>query len=212
MPAMRAVPKTSPFLTLPLSTKSRVAGCMTMRPSATATRAVTGLAETSTMCASPRCPRWVRVLRGAMALGCRVCACGGALNQRPGRGCHVSRAHQTLSDEKRRNTHAGELRQIAGAVDAAFCNDAPVARNMRGEPLTGPQSRLECFQIAVVDANERRATRERPLQLALVMDFNKHVHPKGERRIFKIAGRRIVDRSEDDQDAIGPPGAGFDHL
>ncbi len=66
MPAMRAAPSTSPFLALPLSTRSSVFRVITTRPSATAIRAVAGLAETSTMRASPRRPRWVSLPRAAM--------------------------------------------------------------------------------------------------------------------------------------------------
>jgi hypothetical protein len=59
MPAMRAAPITSPFLALPAITRSRVLAVITTRPSATAMRCVTALAETSTMRASPLLARWV---------------------------------------------------------------------------------------------------------------------------------------------------------
>src|SRR5262245_3510921 len=69
MPASRAAASTSPFLAVPVSTKSKLAGAMATKPSARATRSLTLLPETSTMRASPfelRCeslpiscnPRW----------------------------------------------------------------------------------------------------------------------------------------------------------
>src|SRR5438270_65222 len=84
MPAMRAAPSTSPFLALPLITRSSVFTAMSTRPSATATRSVADLAETSTMRASPPLARWVRLrarataysaaprLRGSRASSARV--------------------------------------------------------------------------------------------------------------------------------------------
>ncbi|MCY1202547.1 hypothetical protein D3C87_772040 [compost metagenome] len=64
MPAMRAMPSTSPFLAVPDSISASVAGCISMRPVATATRWVAGLAATSTMWAWPWASKWVRVLIG----------------------------------------------------------------------------------------------------------------------------------------------------
>src|SRR6266436_6465934 len=60
MPAMRAVPSTSPFFALPDRIRSSVALLMTTRPSATAMRSVAALADTSTMRASPPESIWVR--------------------------------------------------------------------------------------------------------------------------------------------------------
>src|SRR5262245_64791609 len=56
MPAMRAAPRTSPFLASPASTEASVLAVMRTRPSAIATRAVIVLAPTSTMRASPPLP------------------------------------------------------------------------------------------------------------------------------------------------------------
>ena len=64
MPAMRAMPSTSPFLALPDSISASVAGSISMRPLATATRWVAGLAPTSTMWAWPWASKWVRGLGG----------------------------------------------------------------------------------------------------------------------------------------------------
>jgi hypothetical protein len=60
MPAMRAVPNTSPFLAFPETINSSVALPMTTRPSATAVRSVAALVETSTIRASPDASIWVR--------------------------------------------------------------------------------------------------------------------------------------------------------
>ncbi|MNR30883.1 hypothetical protein D3C85_1483600 [compost metagenome] len=59
MPAMRAMPSTSPFFALPEAISAKVAGSMTIRPSATAIRWVAGLAATSTIWAWPWASKWV---------------------------------------------------------------------------------------------------------------------------------------------------------
>src|ERR1043165_724582 len=60
MPAIRAVPSTSPLLTALDSTRADVSGFMYTRPRATARRGVASLGVTSTMRARPRGSRWVR--------------------------------------------------------------------------------------------------------------------------------------------------------
>src|SRR5438093_8638677 len=72
MPARRATSATPPFGRRPLSARRSACGAMRMRHRATASRAVTGLAETSTMRAAPRASRCVSRpearLRGTVAL------------------------------------------------------------------------------------------------------------------------------------------------
>src|ERR1700761_1993856 len=60
MPAIRAVASTSPVLALPDAISASVALLMITRPSATAVRSVAGLADTSTIRASPLASMWVR--------------------------------------------------------------------------------------------------------------------------------------------------------
>jgi hypothetical protein len=59
MPAMRAMPSTSPFFAVPLRTSAKVSGSMLIDPAARAMRAVCALPPTSTMCAWPSASKWV---------------------------------------------------------------------------------------------------------------------------------------------------------
>src|SRR3569832_471507 len=72
MPAMRAMPSTSPFFAVPDSIRASVAGCISMRPAATAIRWVAVLPATSTMWAWPWASKWVRELMGGKTNPCRV--------------------------------------------------------------------------------------------------------------------------------------------
>src|SRR5437879_8301706 len=122
MPAMRAVPSTSPFLALPDTIRSSVVLLMTTRPSATASRSVAGLSETSTIRASPEVPIWVRAgpvfadlfFDGLRAMSARACGArrGLAREQRArGRG-HVSLPHQALADQEGRHADALEPGEV----------------------------------------------------------------------------------------------------
>ena len=62
--AIRATPITSPFLALPDSISISVSGRIRIAPPARATRWVSALAETSTMCAWPSASKWVSSLIG----------------------------------------------------------------------------------------------------------------------------------------------------
>src|SRR4029077_18770191 len=100
MPARRAAPITSPFLALPSTTRSSVPLLMSTRPSATATRSVAGLPETSTMRASPLLPRCVSLRARATGLLHGADAAMLARDQRPRRRLDVVLAHQALAHEE----------------------------------------------------------------------------------------------------------------
>src|ERR1700730_14659208 len=162
MPAMRAVPSTSPFLASPASTRSSVWVRMTTLPSAIAMRSVAGFRDTSTMFASPLWPRWVRVF-SAMA------ASGGlrlflvAREQLAGRERDVRLAHQAFADQKGAHAGIGEARDIGGREDPALPPQQMVLGQPRRQPLGGGKRRLEGAQIAIVDADQHRAELERAI-------------------------------------------------
>src|SRR3954470_24232263 len=135
MPAIRAVPSTSPFLALPETISCKVALLMITRPSATATRSVAGLAETSTIRASPLLSIWVRVLPEldgffGIALARSGSAGRCAPRQQRARGCgDVGLAHQAFADQEGRHAHAPQPRKVGRREDAAFADHQPVARD-----------------------------------------------------------------------------------
>jgi hypothetical protein len=51
-----------------------------------------------------------------------------------------------------------------------------MGRHVLGEPLRDREVGLQCLQVAVVDADERRSKRQRARQFRLVMHFDKRVH------------------------------------
>src|SRR5690349_10119071 len=134
MPAMRAAPSTSPFLASPLRTISSVEGCITTRPSATATRSVTALADTSTMRASPLEPRWVSFGARGIGLSGRCGAqCAGWGKEGAGRRCDVRLAHEAFANQQRADADPREPRHVGWGEDAAFSDDHAVSRDQAGE-------------------------------------------------------------------------------
>src|SRR5690242_11994369 len=135
MPAMRAAPRTSPFLASPLSTKPSVAGAITTRPSATATRSVAGFADTSTMRASPLWPRWVSL--PATGLLRRAGKSLRPAEQGARRGLHVGLAHQALAHQEGAHADARNGIEIGGHEDPAFRHGDALLRNLWRKPLGG---------------------------------------------------------------------------
>src|SRR5579884_1482739 len=154
MPATRATPSTSPFLASPLRTTSSVLACMITRPSATATRALTGLADTSTMRASPREPRCesLFVLRAT-----RLPRRGeGGLRGQQSAGCcrDIVLPHQALTDQEGRDVRSGEPRQVGRREYAAFADNDAIGGHEPGQTLAGRKRGRKSFQIAIIDADE----------------------------------------------------------
>src|SRR3981189_3268384 len=143
MPAMRAVPSTSPFLALPDTISASVALLMTTRPSATATRSVAGLADTSTIRASPFVWLGGRAGSSLEELRAIALACAGrawriaARQQRAGRRRDIGLPHQAFADQKRRHAQPRQPRQIGGCKDAACADHQAVARDQRRQRLAG---------------------------------------------------------------------------
>src|SRR3954449_1450381 len=228
MPAMRAVPSTSPFLALPDTIRSSVALVMTTRPSATASRSLAGLSDTSTIRASPEAPIWVRAgpvldldldLAGFVAVGLRAMSararralCRLARQQCTGRSGNVGLLHQALADQESRHADAFEPGEIGGREDAALADHQPVAGDQRRQCFAGRKRGFEGAQIAIVDADHRRTQLQRAVKLGAVVDLDQHVHAMGDGGVLELFCRGIIERRHDDQDAVGAVCAGLRHL
>src|SRR4029453_11071909 len=121
MPATRAAPSTSPFLALPLSTRSSVFFAITTRPSAIAIRSVEAFSDTSTMRASPPGARWVSLrARGTGLL--RGAEAALAAQQRAGGGFDVALAHQALADQEGGDADRRQVFEVGRRSDSAFAH------------------------------------------------------------------------------------------
>src|SRR3954462_6602098 len=235
MPAMRAVPSTSPFLALPDTIRSSVALVMTTRPSATASRSLAGLSDTSTIRASPEAPIWVsagpvlvldwfldwfldRVLAGFVAVGLLAMSARArrarrlARQQGARRSGNVGLPHQALADQEGRHADALEPGEIGGREDAALADHQPVLRNKRRQCFAGRKRGFEGAQIAIVDADHRRTQLQCAIKLGAVVDLDQHVHAMGDGGVLELFCRGFIERRHDDQDAVGAVRAGLRHL
>src|SRR5580704_10056442 len=203
MPAMRAVPSTSPFLASPLRTMSSVFAVISTRPSATATRSVAALAETSTMWASPPLPIWLSFFAPRVTASPSRSERGFTSEQGARRRRHVVLSHKTFADQEGRDAGLAEPRQIVGRENAALADDDPVGGNAPRQLLAGGKRRLKRFQVAVVDADQPRLQPQRPIELCLIMHFDERIHFERKCGRFQLGRANIIDRGHDDQDAIG---------
>src|SRR5262249_29945078 len=212
MPAMRAAPSTSPFLASPLSTRSSVAGLITTRPSAIATRSVAAFADTSTMRASPLLPRWVSLpSRDTGLLRCAREPLRPA-EQGTRRDRDIRLAHQALANQEGVHPDGREVIEVGGGENSALRHrDAP-GGNSRRKALRGRKRGLEGAQIAIVDAEEPRAQLDRALELGFIVPLKQHIHVIGEGSCLKLLCEWVGDARHDDQDAVGTPGACLHHL
>src|ERR1700722_9331023 len=201
MPAIRAAPSTSPFLALPDITSASVSALMRTRPSATAMRSVAAFSDTSTMRAAPPGSMWVSFAMARSAR--RPRRRGFPLDQGAGRCGDIRLAHQALADEEGRDADFRQPGEIGRREDAAFADHDAVIRDLRRQPLGDFERGDEGFEIAVVDADERRFEPQRALELGVVMDLEQHVHAMGEGRRLDLGGSAVVERRHDDEDAVG---------
>ncbi len=188
IPAMRAAPSTSPFLASPLSTMSSVLRAIRTKPSASATRSVAGFADTSTMCASPLARRCVSFLPRAMGSPLGGRGEDVAARKQHARGVRdIGLAHQALADQEGRDAGLGEPRQIVRRRNTAFADGDMTERNPSGQALAGLKRRVECPQVAIVDADEPRFQPQRAFELPAVVHFDQRVHAERESGRLQLA-------------------------
>ncbi|CPL46548.1 Uncharacterised protein [Bordetella pertussis] len=96
---------------------------------------------------------------------------------------------------------------ILGLEDAAFGDHALAGRNHRQQVQRRLQRGLEGAQVAVVDADERGAQRQRGVQFLGVVYFHQHVHAQVDGQGFQVAQLRRRQRRDDEQDAVRAHGA-----
>ncbi len=210
IPARRAVATTSPFFAVPERASASVAGCMTMRPSATgealrhrlvrhvdhmggAARVEVGEARheaaASVWPAISDSPRSWRVAAATSA--CRI---------------RLSPTRKVAKPDWR------SRRQSAWREDAALADEDAIVRHLRREALGDGERDVEAAEVAVVDAEQRRVEPKRALQLGLVVHLDEHVHRQRLRRAAEVGRRRVVEAGHDEQDAIRPVCARLGHL
>jgi hypothetical protein len=125
---------------------------------------------------------------------------------------HIGALHQRFTDQETLGPGGNHALDVGGAVDAAFAHQLAVGGDQRGQPFGGAQIGLHDLEIAVVDADQLRFQLQRPLQLGFIVHLDQHVHAVTERDIFHVRHFGIGKRRDDQQDAIGAQGPGFDDL
>ncbi len=103
-------------------------------------------------------------------------------------------------------------RDVLRAEDATLGDQQAVTRHRLLHVQRGLQRHLEGAQVAVVDADHRRRHLQRALQFVDVMHFHQHVHAQRQRQLGQRGQLGIVQRGDDQQDAVGAQHARLVHL
>ena len=101
---------------------------------------------------------------------------------------------------------------VRGCQDAALGDQDAAGRDARAQLEGGVEARLESAQVAVVDADERRVERERALELCSIVRLDQHCHAEAPGDALQLAHLRQLQRSHDQQDAVGPHRARLEYL
>ena len=104
------------------------------------------------------------------------------------------------------------LRHIVTGMDAGFGDHAHALRHVGQQVQRRLKRRLEGAQVTVVDADQFDAQRQCTLELFAVMHLDQHIHAQLTRLTIQSAQARIVQRRNDQQDAVGADGTRFQHL
>ena len=107
-------------------------------------------------------------------------------------------------------TFASRMRFTSSGAMMPDSVTTSLSAGMRGSrPMVVSQRRLERAQVAVVDADQRRAQLQRRGQLVAVMHFHQHVQAQFQRAGFQFRHQAVVERRDDQQDRIGAHRARF---
>src|SRR5690348_9874313 len=96
--------------------------------------------------------------------------------------------------------------------EPAFRDQQAILRNTGRKSERYGQVCHEGIEVAVVDADHRRAHGERTIELAIVVDLDEGIHPERLCAMKKRVRRQVVDASHYDEDAIRAPCSGLNNL
>ena len=107
-----------------------------------------------------------------------------------------------------------DRRSMSGeAEDAALADDDPVRRDQRRELFADVSSDTsKVRRLRLLMPIELRAERQRAVELRPVMHLDEHIHAEFVRGVDELARLGVGDARHDDEDAVGPPGAGLEDL
>jgi hypothetical protein len=174
-------------------------------PSATASRAVVSLSETSTICAWP-----ARVEMGELAAH----AGPGRVGEQRRVACVAPRppAASGFADQETARAASGHLGQIGGREQPAI-RRSPSGPGTRGASVFVVSSVVsKVFRSRLLMPISGLFSLSVAVQLRPVMHLDQRVHPPMPRRVLQLARLPVARRGHDDQDAIRAPGARLGHL
>jgi hypothetical protein len=134
---------------------------------------------------------------------CRIGRLATGLDERGDRGPRVARPDERLADERGVEAHGPPAGDRRGVANTGLRDDDPVVGHEVAQPDRPLRVDVERPQVAVVEADQPRVRRERPLQLALVVGLDERLEADLQGTIDE--GRELALRVQDreQQDEVG---------
>ena len=114
---------------------------------------------------------------------------------------------QRRADERRVRTRGGDVREVGVVGDAALGDQRRATPPRSLQQVEDAIARdLEGVEVARIDADERRVSREGPLELGLVVNLDQRVDPRLGRGLEAPAQLFVGQGTHDEQDRTGAEG------
>ena len=110
-------------------------------------------------------------------------------------------------------TPAARMRATSAGANMPLSVTTRRSLGIRGQQVErGLKRDVERAQVAVVDADKRRRQSQRAIELGRVVDFGQYRHPEFACEGLERGEARVVERGDDQQNAIGTEGPRLDDL
>src|SRR5580692_2401432 len=119
----------------------------------------------------------------------------------------IGREHETLADQKGVEAGGPESQEIVVRAESGFADYDASIGDALDEFEGGLDTQAESFQVAVVDADDVRSGGEGAIELSGGVDFHERLHADLAAERDEIAKKFIVERSNNEQEAVGVVGA-----
>src|ERR1700757_2351758 len=136
---------------------------------------------------------------------------GGSEQLDEGRGGIVGE-HQVLTDEEAVEARAAKVLKVGVGAESGFGDGETTVGNVLDELERGLHADGQGFQVAVVDADDAGSSGKSAVQFHLCVDLDERLHREFAAKNDEIVKKRVVERRDDEKEAVGIVCTGFPDL
>lgn len=119
----------------------------------------------------------------------------------------IGSEHEVLADEEGVEADGAKILKISVSAQAGFGNGEAVIGNMLDQVVGSLHADIECFEVAVVDADDAGIGGESAIEFGAGVDFDERFHSEFAAESEKIAEKRIVEDGDNQKETVGVVGA-----